>query len=70
MGKGSDVKECNVTHADQRWRDYVRKEDNTKKTWQYKWGFLADHYKEVCEYTVTSLGKLFYKYNLADSLCM
>lgn len=40
-----DVKECNVTHVDQRWRDYVKKEDSAKKAWRYKWGFLAH---EVC----------------------
>ena len=48
MGKGDLAKECNVVHVDQRWKDYVKKEDFVKKAWYYKWGFLAQQYQEVC----------------------
>ena len=42
-----DIKECNRSHADQRWKDYVKKEESAMKAWRNKWDFLAD---EVCEY--------------------
>lgn len=43
MPKGN----VNIVHDEQIWRDHIRTETNTLKTWESKWGFTKDMYKEM-----------------------
>lgn len=36
--------QCNASHVDQIWKDYVHKEAVAARNWESKWGFLKSEY--------------------------
>ncbi|XP_064399085.1 ciliary microtubule inner protein 1-like [Halichondria panicea] len=39
--------QCNQSHQDQIWKDYVCKEESIGKKWTDTWGFLRDEYSTL-----------------------
>lgn len=46
MGKLTAA-QCNFSHQDQIWKDYVKKEQVVSKLWEKNWGFIPGKYKEM-----------------------